>query len=270
MNRALRIFGAADGCLEETLRAWYHGLKRAEVDPVKRAIRLFGKAYPDAVFIQIGANDGMALDPLRAEVVCRRWRGVMIEPVPYVFKRLHQRYGKHPRIKLVNAAIADRDGSLPFYALAEQKPGEEVWHWYHALGSFRKDVLLKHKYLIPDIEDRILEIQVGSLTFESLCRQTGITQLDLLQMDTEGYDYEIIRRVPFDKFRPKLILYEYQHLCAEDRTACRSLLHEQGYISFESGIDTVALDKTRIGASDKPLENLFLSMSDTGRTAGGV
>lgn len=262
LNRALRVFGLADGCLEETLRILYRRWQSAEPNPVRDAIQLFGKAYPTAVFIQIGANDGMALDPLRTQIVCRRWSGVMLEPVPYVFKRLSQRYGNHSRIKLVNAAIADQDASLPFYALAEHKPGEQVWGWYHALGSFRKDVLLKHKYLIPDIEERIIELKVDSLTFETVCRRTGITQLDLLQMDTEGYDYEIIRRFPFAKFRPRLIVYEHQHLAPEDRAACRKLLHEQGYISFESGIDTAALDKTRIGQRDKPLERLFLSASE--------
>lgn len=257
LNRALGLFGLADGCLEETLRSWYRDLRYPESNPVKDVIRLFGKTHPQAVFIQIGANDGMALDPLRTQVVCRRWSGVMVEPVPYVFERLKQRYGKHPRITLVNAAIADQEAMLPFYSLGEPKPGEEVWGWYHALGSFRKDVVLKHQYLIPDIEKRIEEIQVQSMRFETLCAQTGITRIDLLQMDTEGYDYEIIRRIPFAQFKPKLIIYEHQHLSAEDRIACRDLLHRQGYISFESGIDTAALSAAHLGPSDHALQQIF-------------
>lgn len=261
LNRALGIFGLADGCLEETLRDWYRDFRHPESNPIKEVIRLFGKIHPEAVFIQIGANDGIALDPLRTQVVCRRWRGVMVEPVPYVFERLKQRYGKHPRITLVNAAIADQEALLPFYSLGEPKPGEEVWGWYHALGSFRKDVVLKHQYLIPDIEKRIEEIQVQSMRFETLCTQTGITRIDLLQMDTEGYDYEIIRCLPFARFKPKLIVYEHQHLSAEDRAACRTLLHQQGYLSFESGIDTAALHQQSTNSRDQALKDFFLQRS---------
>lgn len=257
LNRALRIFGLEDGCLEETLRAWYRILRQLDSNPVRDAIHLFGKAYPEAVFIQIGANDGIAMDPLRAEVACKRWQGVMVEPVPYIFQRLKQRYGDHPRITLVNAAIADRDAALPFYSLREIKPEEPVWEEYHVLGSFRKDVVLKHKYLIPNIEERIVEIRVHSQKFETLCRQTGITQLDLLQIDTEGYDYEIIRRIPFTQFRPRLIVYEHKHLTPADRVACRELLHKHGYNSFEFGLDTAALDNTRLSARDRALEHHF-------------
>lgn len=261
LNRALGVFCLADGCIEETLRNWYQDFRNPDSSPVKAVIRLFGKTHPEAIFIQIGANDGMALDPLRTQVVCRRWKGVMVEPVPYVFERLRQRYVNHPRITLVNAAIADQEAMLPFYSLGELKPGEEVWGWYHALGSFRKDVVLKHQYLIPDIEKRIEEIQVRSMRFETLCAQTGITQIDLLQIDTEGYDYEIIRRIPFAQFKPKLIVYEHQHLSPEDRKACRDLLHQQGYLSFESGIDTAALHDQSTNSQDSALKDIFLQRS---------
>ena len=257
LNRALSMFGIADGCLEETLRSWYQDFRYPESNPVKDVIKQFGKTHPEAIFIQIGANDGMALDPLRTQVVCRHWKGIMVEPVPYVFEKLKLRYGNHPRITLVNAAIADQEAMLPFYSLGEPKPGEEVWGWYHALGSFRKDVVLKHEYLIPDIEKRIKEIQVRSMRFETLCAQTGVTRIDLLQMDTEGYDYEIIRRIPFAQFKPKLIINEHQHLSSEDRTACRELLHQQGYISFESGIDTAALHEAGLSPKDRALQQLF-------------
>ncbi len=46
----------------------------------------FGRAYPDAQFIQVGANDGALHDPLRRELIRRNWRGIMIEPVPYVVR----------------------------------------------------------------------------------------------------------------------------------------------------------------------------------------
>lgn len=251
----------AGGRFESTLRS----LRTRWLLPpnvVADTMRLFGEAYPDAVFVQVGANDGVALDPLRLELERRRWSGVMIEPVPYVFQRLAERYGNHPRITLVNAAIADRNGTLPFYSLREASPGENVWQWYHALGSFKKDVVLKHDNYIPDIADRIVEIQVPCISFETLCSRHNIKQLDIVQIDTEGYDYEIVRNLSFTKYRPRLIVYEHHHLSTEDRLSCRQLLKKKGYVSFEFGLDTAALDQTRLGPQDAALLRLFQNTTD--------
>lgn len=226
-------------------------------DQIERAIQLFGAAHAEAVFIQVGANDGMARDPLRLQIECRRWNGVMVEPVPYVFKRLATRYGNHPRIRLEQAAIADREDNLPFYHLREAAPGEKVWDWYHALGSFRREVVLKHDNFIPDIASRLVETQVPCTTLDSLCRRHGLAGVDLLFVDTEGYDYEILRTVDFTKLRPRMLVYEHIHLSGPDRQAARDLLTRQGYWHFEHGLDTAALDSTRIDAADQALARLF-------------
>lgn len=230
--------------------------------PIAAAVYRFGAAYPDATFVQIGANDGLALDPLRAQVERRRWHGIMVEPVPYVFKRLEERYGGHPRVRLEQAAIADRAGLLPFYHLREASEEDEVWHWYHALGSFRREVVLRHKSLIPDIEDRLVETKVPCITFGELCERGGLTHLDLLQMDTEGYDYQILRTIDLDVWRPRLIVYEHHHLSPAEQRAARELLTARGYLTFEQGLDTAALDSTRLGRPDKALHKLFFTTPD--------
>jgi len=240
-------------------KAW-HRLRRTmgiSADQIERAMQLFGAAHADAVFIQVGANDGMARDPLRLQIERRQWNGVMVEPVPYVFKRLAARYGSHPRIRLEQAAIADREGSLPFYHLREAAPGEKVWGWYHALGSFRREVVLKHDNFIPDIADRLVETQVPCTTMDSLCRRHGLGGVDLLFIDTEGYDYEILRTVNFSTLRPRVLVYEHIHLSPADRQAARDLLTQQGYWHFEHGLDTAALDATRIDDADQALASLF-------------
>ena len=84
-----------------------------------KLLQAFGAAYPSAVFIEIGSNAGDHHDHLRPLILSRQWRGLMVEPVPYVFDRLQSNYGDLDRVTLVNVAIADRDGRLPFYHLRE-------------------------------------------------------------------------------------------------------------------------------------------------------
>lgn len=232
------------------------------LDPLEKAVRLFGRAHPTATFVQIGANDGVARDPLRLEVERRRWTGVMVEPVPYVFKRLEERYGNHPRVRLEMCAIAEEPGLRPFYHVREAAPGEAIWPWYHALGSFKREVLLSHASFIPDIENRVSEVQVPCVTFNDLCVRSGLPYLDLLQVDTEGYDYEVLRSVDFEAWRPRFVMYEHHHLATADRCAARKLLTEQGYLTFEHGLDTAALDSTRLGPEDETLRRLFINATD--------
>lgn len=224
---------------------------------IATAVHLFGTAHPDAFFIQIGAHDGRALDPLRDQIRRRRWRGIMVEPVPYVFERLAERYSSHPRVSLELAAIADHEGTMPFYHLREARPDEEVWRWYDALGSFKREVVLGHRALIPDIDTRLVEAEVSTLTFTKLCERHGVSQIDLLQIDTEGYDYEILRSIDLKRWRPRLLLYEHCHLSEDDRASAREILDTSGYRCFEDGLDTAALDMTRLGHADRRLVRLF-------------
>ncbi len=87
----------------------------------------------------------------------REWRGVMVEPVPYVFERLRAAYAGNDRVTLENAAIADRNGRLPFYHLAEAADYEPegMPEWYDGIGSLSCDAVLSHARAIPDIEARL-------------------------------------------------------------------------------------------------------------------
>ena len=41
----------------------------------------FAQSFPQAFFVEIGANDGEQHDHLRPLILSRRWSGVMVEPV---------------------------------------------------------------------------------------------------------------------------------------------------------------------------------------------
>ena len=47
-------------------------------------------------------------------------------------------------------------------------------------------------------------------------------RIDLLQIDTEGFDYEVMKTVPFRHVRPRVIVYEEKILGKRDRSARRS------------------------------------------------
>lgn len=208
--------------------------------PFNVFIAQFGLEHPNARFIQIGANDGVQRDPLREQILSRSWSGLMVEPVPYVFERLRFNYGGLDRVTLVNSAVADSDGTRTIYYLPESDE-ENLWEWYHALASFRKEVLTSHSHLIPDVESRVEAIQVPCVSFESLCNSRGITDIDVLQIDTEGFDWEIIKGVDLERYRPAVLMFEQVHLSPEDRNDCYQHLHSHGYAVCEDVMDALAV-----------------------------
>ena len=226
----------------DRVRGWR--LERRLAGP--RLLRAFADANPRASFIEIGANDGEQHDHLRPFIRGRGWTGVMVEPVPYVFERLRRNYGDVERVALENAAVGERDGTMPFHYLREAGAQERATlpDWYDGIGSFSREALLSHAEHIPDIGTRIVSDPLPVLAFESLCRKHGIERLDLLVIDAEGYDWEIVRGIDFTAWQPQLVVYEHYHLQPADRMACAAHMRKHGYETMEEGFDTFCLGET--------------------------
>lgn len=217
-----------------------------------KIIAAFADAHPDAVFVEIGSNDGEQHDFLRPHILAASWRGVMVEPVPYVFERLRRNYGGIERVALENVAIADRDGTLPFFFLrdADETERSTLPDWYDGVGSFNREAILSHAAQMPDIAERIVQAEVPTLRFASLCDRHGFDRVDLIVIDTEGHDWEILRTIDLSAHSPRLIVYEHFHLSPDDRAACRAHVEAQGYETMEEGFDTFCL---RAGGPDDAL-----------------
>lgn len=67
-----------------------------------------------------------------------------------------------------------------------------------------------------------------------------MTGLYVLQIDTEGYDAEIIRMIPFETLRPAVINFEILNLSKRDIESVYTLLMDQGYRLHESPMDCMA------------------------------
>src|SRR5918997_825947 len=123
-----------------------------------KLLAAFAESYPRACFVEVGSNDGHAHDHLRDLIKSGRWTGVMVEPVPEIFERLKRNYGGVEGLALENAAVADRDGELPFHHIRQADPdGEDrLPDWYQAIGSFKREVVLSHADQVPDLEERLV------------------------------------------------------------------------------------------------------------------
>src|SRR5215471_5595783 len=196
-------------------------------------------ASPDTFqVIQIGAYDGIALDPVRPLLIQAKLPGLLVEPQPDVFQRLRQNYHGYSNVVLEQVAISSREGLLPLYRF---RTDGNVPLPEHAklLTSFSRSVLsenAKHHGMRGEIE----ELHVRALPVMSLLKMHHIDQVGLLQIDTEGYDYEVIKTVDFSRLKPIVINFEDGSLTATDRNEGLSMLYSHGYKLMKYGGDGVA------------------------------
>lgn len=208
-----------------------------------KVLDALARSRPQAFFVQIGANDGQMMDPLNATLRRYPWRGVALEADPATFERLQKTYADlSHRVRAINIALAAAQGAQSFYILRNRPGLPALPNWAAGLGSLRRDVVLSHRDRLPGIEQYLIEQSVACCDWQTLCETHGITQIDVLQTDTEGYDYEIIKQVDFARTRPTLLIFEHHHLNAETRAECDGRLHQLGYTMFREGLDTWALD----------------------------
>jgi FkbM family methyltransferase len=198
--------------------------RREESD---RLIALFAEIFSDAFVVQIGANDGIAGDPLVEGFRKTRWSGLLVEPVPHLFEMLAARYRGRPGIRLERAAVSSLDGEAPLYRL-RAVPGETP-EWFNQLATLDREVLLKHRSSIPDIDSLLVEDRVPTLRLDTLLARHQISRIDLLVIDAEGHDFEILRSLDFTRFRPTLVMFEHQHLSETDKKAAYAFLQTAGY-----------------------------------------
>src|SRR6202140_807409 len=184
---ALRKTGAFDAA--KTLYERVGGtVYRPETGRIERTFQ----GRTDVFFVQIGAHDGKTNDYIYPIARKLGWRGILVEPIPYLFERLVQNYRGSQGLIFENAALAEQMGQKWFYRL-RQSDDPNLPEWYDKLASLNKDVVLSHRNAIPNIDDLIIQEEVKKITFDDLAQRYQITAIDLILIATEGYDLNILK-----------------------------------------------------------------------------
>jgi len=191
----------------------------------------FAQTFPDACVVQIGANDGFSGDPLVRWFGLTRWSGLLVEPIPHLAEALALRYAGRPGVRVEKAAVAERDGEVTLYRVADE-PGAPAW--YQQLATLDRSVLLKHGPSIPNLESRIIQESVPAFCVKSLLERHEIDRIDLLVIDAEGFDWQILRQFDLSRFRPRLMMFEHQHLSAGDKASASAMIRRHGYRQVET------------------------------------
>ena len=184
-----------------------------------KSIESFFQQHPprSKVFVEVGAFDGVHYSNVRRLVEKHGWSGISIEPVGKNFAKLEASY-RGSDVRCVRACASDTDGEvelnvstyphLPDWGSdVASVSGEDKERWQKQYGA----VWTKEK--------------VPALRLTSILDEAGVTDVDLLSIDSEGHDFEVLKGLDFSRFNPQLIVVEY----GKHREAILNFLTEQGY-----------------------------------------
>ena len=112
----------------------------------------------------------------------------------------------------------------------------------HGIASFTRENLLAQG--VPP--EYIETLPVHGTSLQSLLAKHGINKVSLLQIDTEGYDFEVIKSAFDAGIFPDLINYEHCWLVPNTRfQKCKQMLDSHGYQFVETGKDTLAIRQVK-------------------------
>jgi FkbM family methyltransferase len=192
--------------------------------------------------IIIGANDGETKDFLTRYLQNENVSAVLVEPIRNLFLQLKRKFAGKQNLFFENSAIAKRSGKKVMYKI---QPASDFPQWAVGLGSFSKDLVLNHENQISNVHKHLVKETVKSITLKNLISKYKLKGIGLIQIDTEGYDYEILKTIDFKNARPDIIIFEYLHLSFYQYFSSINLLQENNYwvTRNHSSFDLIAVDK---------------------------
>jgi FkbM family methyltransferase len=212
-------------------------LPTATFDNLKLVLALFSIIRPNATFVQIGAFDGQMDDPASEYVRMGKMKCLLVEPIETSFQKLKTFYEGKPNVHLVQAAIGHSDGNIVMFKVKPGVKSDTIFSggW----TSFDKAHLLKHK--VP--ENEIEQVSVACLSLKSLLAKFHLRKVDVLQIDTEGFDAEIVKMALMLDDVPECINFENAHLSLETKSELYDLLTRTGYLFSHDRGNTLALHR---------------------------
>lgn len=194
-------------------------------------------------FIQIGGNDGVNYDPLYDFVTWNKNKinGFILEPVLDYFNELQKNYKNFPSIKTLNLAIHNTEENMIIHRV-NPNDASVLPKYSKGIASFSKE----HHINCKIDSKHIIEEKVACISLENLIKSKNIKNIDLLQIDTEGYDAEIILNLNFKELKPSIINFEYyipNTMSKETFNQILKLLNDNDYEIWQEVNDITAYQR---------------------------
>lgn len=154
----------------------------------QRLVELFFRERDEGFFIEVGANEPRQSSQTW-HLERKGWRGVLIEPIPELYKEL---CSQRPRSVVVQAACG---------APEQRGPGT-----LHVAEGLSRSTLDRNTVGLNVAFTRTETVEVRTL--DDILKEIQPPPVDFVSIDVEGLQLNVLRGFSLDKYRPRLLLVE--------------------------------------------------------------
>ena len=198
--------------------------------------------------VQIGANDGKLGDPVYKQNLRHGKKLLLIEPQKNFREALLKNYSTFKgELHIEHVAIGNQEENLEFHILKqdyweeyEKKFGQPPNGLFSLIKSqVAKRVASRLGINYSDIDKYMTTLKVDIVPLQKLLKKYNFEEIDVLQIDAEGYDFQIINSL--EDIKPKIINFESFNLTPEEWVGFTSFCEEKGYGFIQGIMDTLAI-----------------------------
>ena len=153
----------------------------------------------------------------------------------------------------------------------------EVPSWAAAIATFYSDRNAIGGIRTPRedydrIRPFITQETVECMPLQALLDRHGIDRIDLVQIDTEGHDYHILKQLDLQRYQPAIVRFEAYHLPTEELGKAIQKLVEHGYDCRRQDGDILATRRQAVKTAftNKEPVKRVLFFTGTGWAFGSV
>lgn len=202
---------------------WLDSLKQKSVSQLGQDLWVLERTgyKKKGFFVEFGATDGVLLNNSYLLEKEFEWKGICAEPNPKFFVKLK----KNRTCIVSDQCIGGETGKQVEFILADA---------YGGILEFSGSDFHADKRAAYRATGKVVTLNTISLD-DFLKQQKAPSYIDYLSIDTEGSEFEILKKFPFDKWRIQLITIE--HNFSPLRAKIRSLLEQYDYHCTEHQFD---------------------------------